>query len=193
MHMSWNNKFGRWVYFMQVPASFDWHHETSYNYWVKQKAMTGRFKEIRERMDFAHHGCYDSRRQMFQDSIIQSTLGTGTASPHPWIVFTAGSFFAGKSWVVSWMLDQGYLPLDVVRTDPDLIRTQLPEWPGYLTRDGPEAAVMTQREAGTIALIAQWEAMRQGRHILVDGSLRRLGSKHVALAVVFCGVSTQEC
>mmetsp|Transcript_81049 Transcript_81049/g.99314 ORF Transcript_81049/g.99314 Transcript_81049/m.99314 type:complete len:326 (+) Transcript_81049:106-1083(+) len=164
--------------FWEVPENYDWGHETSDNYQVKGKAMAGPYKAIREKLDFEYHGCYGLKRQQLQDAIIQRILGTSGAGtgegtdPHPWIVFTAGSFFAGKSWVVSWMLEQGHLPLDLVRTDPDLIRTQLPEWSGYLKRDGPEAAVMTQREAGTCALIAQWEAMRQSCNILVDGSLR---------------------
>jgi len=161
----------------QVPEDYAWDHETFDNYQVNGRAMTGPYKAIREKLDFQHHGCYQLERQQLQDAIIEGILTGQNVVPdrHPWIVFTAGSFFAGKSWVVSWMLQQGYLPLDVVRTDPDLIRTQLPEWSGYLERDGPEAAVMTQKEAGTCALIAQWEALRQGRHILVDGSLRPLG------------------
>ena len=146
--------------------------------------MVGPYKDIREKLDFDHHGCYGVKRQQLQDEIISKVVGAGSRNPYPWIVFTAGSFFAGKSWVASWMIEQGYLPLeDVVRTDPDLIRTQLPEWSGYLSRDGPEAAVMTQREAGTCALISQWEAMRQGRHILVDGSLRMLGSDNSGFPV----------
>lgn len=164
--------------FWEVPENYAWDHETSDNYQVKGRTMAGPYKAIREEMDFEYHGCYGLKRQQLQDAIIERILGSsgagsvGTTDPHPWIVFTAGSFFAGKSYVVSWMLEQGHLPLDLVRTDPDLIRTQLPEWSGYLKRDGPEAAVMTQKEAGTCALIAQWEALRQGRHILVDGSLR---------------------
>jgi len=157
----------------EVSDSYDWKQETTGNYHVEGRLMVGPYKDIREKLDFDHHGCYNVRRQQLQDEIISKVVGSGKRNPYPWIVFTAGSFFAGKSWVASWMLEQGYLPFDdVVRTDPDLIRTQLPEWSGYLSRDGPEAAVMTQREAGTCALIAQWEAMRQGRHILVDGSLR---------------------
>ena len=165
----------------EVPENYAWDHETSDNYQVKGRTMAGPYKAIREEMDFEYHGCYGLKRQQLQDAIIERILessgagSVGTTDPHPWIVFTAGSFFAGKSYVVSWMLEQGHLPLDLVRTDPDLIRTQLPEWSGYLKRDGPEAAVMTQKEAGTCALIAQWEALRQGRHILVDGSLRTLG------------------
>ena len=161
-------------HFWKVPEDYAWDHETFDNYQVNGRAMTGPYKAIREKLDFQHHGCYQLERQQLQDAIIEGILTGQNVVPdrHPWIVFTAGSFFAGKSWVVSWMLQQGYLPLDVVRTDPDLIRTQLPEWSGYLERDGPEAAVMTQKEAGTCALIAQWEALRQGRHILVDGSLR---------------------
>ena len=90
--------------------------------------MVGYYKDIREKLDFDHHGCYDVKRQQLQDQIICNVVGTGSRKKYPWIVFTAGSFFAGKSWVVSWMLEQGYLPLaDLVRTDPDLIRTQLPE------------------------------------------------------------------
>mmetsp|Transcript_9318 Transcript_9318/g.17194 ORF Transcript_9318/g.17194 Transcript_9318/m.17194 type:complete len:314 (+) Transcript_9318:75-1016(+) len=171
--------------FWEVSDDYDWTSETSENYHVDGGQMFGPFRAIREKLDFHHHGCYDMRRQELQDAIISKVVGGGGRNAHPWIVFTAGSFFAGKSWVASWMLEQGYLPLpDVVRTDPDLIRTQLPEWSGYLKRDGPEAAVMTQREAGTCALIAQWEAMDKGRHILVDGSLRNAGRQQEYFAEI---------
>ncbi|CAJ1392678.1 unnamed protein product [Effrenium voratum] len=168
----------------EVPASFDWSSETFDNYGVHEKRMHGPYKYIRDRLDFEHHGCYDLERQKFQDTIIAHIVGSGPREPHPWIIFTAGSFFAGKSWVASWLLEQGHLPLQVVRTDPDLIRTQLPEWTGYLKRDSSQAAVMTQREAGTCGLIAQWEAMRQGRHILVDGSLRNAARQRAFFAEI---------
>lgn len=157
----------------KVPPTYDWSQETFKNHQAEGKQMCGPYAAIRERLDFDHHGCYSLARQQLQDRIIHDVVGTGTQRAHPWIIFTAGSFFAGKSSVISWMLKQGVLPFsDLVRTDPDLIRTQLPEWQGYLTRDKAEAAVMTHREAGTCSLIAQWEALRAGRHVLVDGSLQ---------------------
>jgi len=157
----------------QVPPTYDWSQETFINYGAEGRQMLGPYAAIRERLDFDHHGCYSLARQKFQDKIIQDVVGTGLQRAHPWIIFTAGSFFAGKSSVISWMLEEGVLPFsDLVRTDPDLIRMQLPEWQGYLGRDSAEAAVMTHREAGTCSLIAQWEALRCGRHVLVDGSLQ---------------------
>lgn len=157
----------------QVPPTYDWSEETFKNYEAEGRQMFGPYAAIRERLDFDHHGCYSLARQKFQDKIIQDVIGTGLQKAHPWIIFTAGSFFAGKSSVISWMLEEGVLPFsDLVRTDPDLIRTQLPEWQGYLGQDSAEAAVMTHREAGTCSLIAQWESLRCGRHVLVDGSLQ---------------------
>eukprot|EP00931_Biecheleriopsis_adriatica_P067884 TRINITY_DN41948_c0_g1_i1.p1 TRINITY_DN41948_c0_g1~~TRINITY_DN41948_c0_g1_i1.p1 ORF type:complete len:357 (-),score=43.39 TRINITY_DN41948_c0_g1_i1:101-1171(-) len=157
----------------KIPCDYDWRQETFENYGAEGRRMLGPFAEIRRRLDFDHHGCYMAKRQQLQDAIIRQVLGVGARNSHPWIIFTAGSFFAGKSSVVSWMMEEGHLPLlDLVRTDPDLIRLQLPEWKGYLQRDSAEAAVRTHREAGTCALIAQWEALRCGRNVLVDGSLQ---------------------
>jgi len=56
--------------------------------------------------------------------------------------------------------------------DPDQFRSRLPEWKGYLSRNPDTAGKMTHRECGYLVEIAQEAALRQKKHVWVDGSLR---------------------
>ena len=48
----------------------------------------------------------------------------------------------------------------------------MPEWRGYLERDPLTAGAQTRRESGYLLEIAQEYALRDRRHVWVDGSLR---------------------
>lgn len=49
------------------------------------------------------------------------------------MVFTAGAMGSGKGYTMRWLEAKGYFPLgSFVYIDPDEIRTQLPEWRGFL-------------------------------------------------------------
>lgn len=155
----------------ELCEEYDWTKPTFENYWGG-KGMCGPYAAIRSRMD-DYHGCYLSERQGLQDRFIGDMIGHGSRVVSPWVVFSAGPFFSGKSFVLSWLIEQNHLPLqELVVTDPDRLRSRLPEWPGYLQHQAATAAEMTQREAGTCALVAQWEAFRLGRHVWIDGSLQ---------------------
>mmetsp|Transcript_3026 Transcript_3026/g.6033 ORF Transcript_3026/g.6033 Transcript_3026/m.6033 type:complete len:297 (+) Transcript_3026:2-892(+) len=157
----------------EVLDNYDWTRNTKENYQADGREQSGPYASIRSRILFDVHGCYIARRQEMQDKFIDEVIGAGEGSDHPWAVFSAGAFFSGKSFVIPWMQKQGYLALpNLVRTDPDYFRMRLPEWKRYLEANPHTAGEMTHVEAGTCSLIAQWESMRQGRHVFIDGSLQ---------------------
>jgi len=75
--------------------------------------------------------------------------------------------------VVRWMDKNGYLPLnEFVIVDPDNIRQMLPEWDAYVGYDAETAGDKTQKEAGHIAEILGYKALRNRYRVIFDGSLR---------------------
>lgn len=76
----------------------------------------------------------------------------------PWLLYTGGAMGVGKGYVLSWMSDNGFFPLEsLVSCDPDAFRASFPEWNEYVRRDKLKAGDLTQREAGYISEIAQVE------------------------------------
>ena len=59
-----------------------------------------------------------------------------------------------------------------MQVDADLFKPALPEWDELVERDALSAGYKTRAETGMLCEIAQEEAMRQCKHIWVDGSLR---------------------
>ena len=50
---------------------------------------------------------------------------------------------AGKSHTVRWMWEAGHFPLEaIVHLDPDLFKTAMPEWDGYVALDPMSAEVV---------------------------------------------------
>jgi hypothetical protein len=91
----------------------------------------------------------------------------------PWIIFTAGAMGAGKGFVRKWMNDNGYWPLEhFVIVDPDAIRQVLPEWADYVKANAETAGDKTQKEAGMVAEILGYTALRARQNVIFDGSLR---------------------
>mmetsp|Transcript_69498 Transcript_69498/g.226336 ORF Transcript_69498/g.226336 Transcript_69498/m.226336 type:complete len:245 (-) Transcript_69498:500-1234(-) len=71
------------------------------------------------------------------------------------------------------MKEQGYFPLDsFVVVDPDQIRQMLPEWELYVDKNPDRAGELTQKEAGCIAEILGYRALRQRLNVVFDRSLR---------------------
>lgn len=80
---------------------------------------------------------------------------------------------AGKSHTIRWMAQRDIFPLaDIVHIDSDLFKTAFPEWPGYVARDPLSAGLHARQESGYLVEIAQEAALRHGKHVWVDGSLR---------------------
>jgi len=135
----------------------------------------GKYAKIRESLDHAYHGVYTAERQALQDRLVDAALEGSEPQAHPWLLYTAGAMGAGKSHTVRWMWEAGHFPLEaIVHLDPDLFKTAMPEWDGYVALDPMSAGQRTQRESGYLVEIAQAAAMAERRHIWVDGSLRDL-------------------
>ena len=154
--------------------AYDYSQSTKDNYQGTQ-SNRGPFAAIRDSLDERYHGRYRPSRQLAQDKLVERVLGSCSCLPqvHPWIVFTAGAMGAGKSRTVEWMSERGIFPLDnLVHIDPDRFRTSFPEWAAYVARDRCTAGALTHEESGYLVEIAQEAALRAGKHVWVDGSLR---------------------
>ncbi|EOD31723.1 hypothetical protein EMIHUDRAFT_112677 [Emiliania huxleyi CCMP1516] len=183
----------------------------------------GKYAKIRESLDHAYHGVYTAERQALQDRLAPPIDASRTrpALPqaHPWLLYTAGAMGAGKSHTVRWMWEAGHFPLEaIVHLDPDLFKTAMPEWDGYVALDPMSAGQRTQRESGYLVEIAQAAAMAERRrvsaggrredtsmgasatrpghvrrHIWVDGSLRDLNWRdHPAYRLAILHVTASE-
>lgn len=142
----------------------------------------GPFKDLRGTLDYSYHCNYRKERQYFQDAIIQKMLGSFicdkngfvcTTPKDPWIVFTAGAMGAGKSHTIRTLQEANHFPLlAFVSVDPDEIRRELPEFLNYIHINPLLAGEMTRKEAGYISELITLAALRKGKNVLVDGSLR---------------------
>ena len=158
----------------EVPDRFDFTRCTFSQYQDGTANHTGKYAAIRAGLDVSYHGTYSQARQALQDGLLDDALmGVQGGRETPWVVFTAGAMGSGKSHVFEHLVDRGVLPLQGVQIlDPDMFKASLPEWRGYLKRDPHRAGFHTRRESGYLLEVAQEQALRDRRHVWVDGSLR---------------------
>lgn len=165
--------------------SYDWKRSTEENYRAHYGTKSyGKFASIRDGLDSEFHSVYSKRRQLFQDTIIESMLrkthvhdvenGRNCSKPHnPWIVFTAGAMGAGKSHTIRLLDEKKRFPLhSFVSVDPDQIRHHLPEFDVYATKQPQKAGELTRKECGMMSEVLTKAALQHGHNVLVDGSLR---------------------
>ncbi|KAF0852984.1 conserved mitochondrial P-loop NTPase superfamily member [Andalucia godoyi] len=171
-------------------------HPTS----ISKDLFTPQYADARLTVDYTYHSVYTRDRQLLQDDIITKTLSSPPMScspnrnnedetvsvaaaqsteevPHcvssPWIIFTAGVMGSGKSHVLRHLSCSKLFPLDsYVLLDPDHIKDKLPEMELFKRTDSMTAGHRTHRESGYIIELLTWEAMKQSRNIIVDGSLK---------------------
>lgn len=177
---------------------YDWSSSTKDNYGRSVAAKEGSttkvkrenpFADERSRLDLQYHGVYTPARCALQDTMVDALLNDAKARLGPLglplsripssLIFSAGAMGAGKSYSLCWLAEQGLLPAlgQCVYVDPDVIARCLPEWEEYRRRqESPPSTVsgheLCLREAGLIAEVAIWAALRQGLSVCVDSSLR---------------------
>jgi hypothetical protein len=151
---------------------YDYDQSTEENHCVRH--FVGDNADIRPLLDHTFHRMYHASRVEVQDALIQQFLGDRQGNELiPWVIFTAGAMGAGKGYIRDWMNDRGYLPVDrFVVVDPDAIRQALPEWEDYVKHDPEKAGDYTQKEAGMIAEVLGYRALRDRLNVVFDGSLR---------------------
>jgi len=138
--------------------------------------FNGENGDIRPLLDYTYHKKYSDARVVLQDQILAKFHANAHQQDDllcPWVIFTAGAMGAGKGFITHWMNENGYLPLhQFVMVDPDEIRQLLPEWNSYVAKDPESAAAKTQKEAGHMAEILGYRALRSRWNVIFDGSLR---------------------
>jgi len=157
---------------------------TEENYKSSNMTFYGSFAHIRKTLDYNYHSNYNKQRQWLQDSVIEDLLvgctgcdvngDIGDTPSRPWIIFTAGLKGARKGETMDALLDNGNLPLvGFVPIDPDLIRSNLPEFMVYLHDVTFAAAAndFTRKEVRYITEIATIAALQSGKNVIVDGTL----------------------
>lgn len=83
------------------------------------------------------------------------------------------TYGAGKGHTIEWLYQNDLFPFDAfVNVDPDKIRNLLPEFNTYIQYNISTAGSLTQKEVGYISEILSYDALKDGRNVLVDGSLR---------------------
>ena len=157
-----------------VSPSFDYSQPTCSAHNDPNALLTGKYRSIRAGLDTGYHGMYSVARQQLQDGLLDDAMcSIKGGKADPWIVFTAGAMGSGKSRTFDWLTERGIVPLQEIQIlDPDMFKASLPEWNGYIKRDKTSAGALTRRESGYLLEIAQESALRQRKHIWVDGSLR---------------------
>ena len=114
-----------------IPEDYDYTKSTKENYHAPGRGFFGPHAQIRAGLDHAYHGNYTEERQHYQDLLVGNVVGAGERHECPWIVFSAGAMGAGKTYVVSWLSEREYFPLeDIVHIDMDQFRAAFEEWPG---------------------------------------------------------------
>ena len=166
-------------------APYDWKLPTQEVYFEDGDDFTERFKNARCKLDYSYHRHPTTKRQLLQDAILsrvvqhQSEIGKkdpldeAKSTRRPWLVFSAGPMGVGKSYVLSKLHSIGYFPLDqFLNIDPDMIKSEIPEFAGYLRENPETAATMLHAESTQMADILFQYALSSSLDMLVDGSLR---------------------
>mmetsp|Transcript_27440 Transcript_27440/g.35969 ORF Transcript_27440/g.35969 Transcript_27440/m.35969 type:complete len:450 (-) Transcript_27440:219-1568(-) len=173
-------------YFRKHLNEYDFNITTEEAYAIKGEEKPSfegeRYGSLRAPLDYQYHRHYRAKRQHLQNSIVDYFMTEINREgvrycrgpmAQPWIIFTAGVMGVGKSHTIKYLDQQGYFPYSCfVKVDPDEIRQLLPELAGYAEHDMASAGTKTHKEAGFIVEILTLAALRDGRNVLVDGSLR---------------------
>ena len=88
-------------------------------------------------------------------------------------VTSALAMAAGKSYALLQLFKRGLFPMKTfVNIDPDKLKSELPEMPGYLQADAESAATKLHRESTQMSEVLFEYALQQSQRMIVDGSLR---------------------
>lgn len=126
--------------------AFDWSQPTCDVYRIADThKFSGPFRESRSKLDYSYHKNPILDRQLYQDMVLARILEadneedeTAPQCPdaleshkRPFLVFTAGSMGAGKSYVLSQLHQRGVFPLqNLSKSIPICSRVNYPRWLG---------------------------------------------------------------
>src|ERR1700744_2123522 len=132
----------------------------------------GKYQDIRQKMDYNYFKNYTKERQLFQDTIIDSYFVNIKSRNNCWIMFTCGCFGSGKSHVIDYFNNLGFVNRnEYIYIDPDQIKHKLPETKTYINNNPVHASTMLHMESTFISLLIEYIALHNSYPIIIDGSL----------------------
>ena len=164
---------------MAALPAYDFAASTEMNWALKTGSIVAGVQQHKARVqvDAAYHKKYRPERVRLQDNIVKRTLESASNTNSKqggqrWLVFTAGSMGVGKGYSME-KLGNSILRLgNPIVADPDTLRTQLPEFLEYQTRNPLTAGLLTHKEAGLLSELVLEEGLRTGKSVVQDGSLK---------------------
>jgi len=155
------------------------------------------YAETRKELDYTYHSHYTLDRQIIQDKIITELLSVGRSMKFPWLIYTFGVVGAGKTYTIRKFSEINIFPLlAFVVIDYDRIKCMLPEMQKYIEEDPDTSTSRVHREAALISEIAERQAVKMKKCLLVDGGLRNnewyqyrfkslvMNSSHYSLGII---------
>jgi predicted ABC-type ATPase len=140
---------------------------------------------VESHIDRSYHGYYGARRTHLQEEIVRRTLAEAgdlaEASDVPSLVILGGPMAAGKSTMVPKIVAANR---SVVHIDLDKIRTELPEFIHYVGDDQTAAIISTNKEAGYIAELILWTAIKHKKNILFESSMASASTPEFLITMV---------
>ena len=130
------------------------------------------YADTRREIDYTYHSYYIKERQILQDEIVTKLLSVGRVMEKPWLIYTAGIFGAGKSYTIRKFSELGFFPLlAFVLIDPDHIKSLLPDMKIFIKENADTAGTRVHKESALISEIAERQALKMNKCLLIDGSL----------------------
>jgi hypothetical protein len=132
-----------------------------------------KYEHIIPFLDKTYHTTdYESRNNL-HTQIIDSFFENKKSTDKPKLIFTAGCYGSGKTYVLNYLQNKSKINFDeYVRIDPDEIRRKIPEYEQYVKDDVYTAGALTQKEAVYITDLLQYYALFNGYNIIIDGSMQ---------------------
>lgn len=92
----------------------------------------------------------------------------------PTLILTAGAMGSGHTHVLNKWLRQypRHFPDDLVRNDPDLFKSQLPEAEAFAREDAFTASTRLHKESCYLSERLLWECLHRGRTTVLEGTLK---------------------
>lgn len=120
------------------------------------------------------NGEYTPERQKLHDEIVSKFFDhVKTVKPgeQKVAVLMAGGTASGKSTILKKIMS-GAAMSHFVNVDPDGIKEELPEFREGLEKNAKNAAFMVHEESSDIADALREKAIKEGRHIILDGTMK---------------------
>jgi len=112
-------------------------------------------------------------RKRVHAEIEHKFLPTAPSEKAPIILFTAGFYGSGKTYVVNKLIEGGILPASRFdNIDPDKIRNEVPEYPALLKSHPEQASTLIQLETGHLQEHVLQTALQLKSNIILQGTLR---------------------